>query len=101
MDIQRLRNLTTTRLHTQVDDVYKDIGALTGEPGVMTHMIPNALIALGPYLREKAPDPRLWDGAYDGEHVGEMEVPAMDETERAQFWKRYLSLPAMVTLLDS
>ena len=82
MDIQRLRNLTTGRLHTKMEDIYADIERLTGEEGVMTHMLPNACRALKPYLREKAPDERLWRDEYDTTHTGEIDVPPMDESER-------------------
>ena len=61
MDIQRLRNLTTGRLHTHITDVYQDIEFFTGEKGIMTHMIPNAHRALEPYLREAVTDARLDD----------------------------------------
>ena len=53
MDIQRLRNLTTGRLHTKMEHIYADIEHLTGAEGVMTHQLPNACRALEPYLREK------------------------------------------------
>ena len=89
MDIQRLRNLTTGRLHTKMADIYQDIEYLTGEPGVMTHMLPDATKALLPYLREKTPDARLWDGAYDTAHVGEIDIPPMNGEEQAEFWARF------------
>ena len=50
MDIQRIRNLTTGSLHTDMDHVYKDIEYIVGEKGIMTHMIPNACSSLEPYL---------------------------------------------------
>ena len=94
MDIQRLRNLTTARLHTEVSHIYQDIEYLTGEKGVMTHMLPNAARALKPYLRAKIQDVKFWDDMYDTAHVGEIEVPPMNEAERAEFWKRYDALPS-------
>lgn len=89
MDIQRLRNLTTGRLHTTMADIYQDIECITGGRGVLTHMLPDATKALLPYLREKAPDPRLWDGAYDPSHVGEIDIPPMNSDEQAEFWVRF------------
>ncbi len=89
MDIQRLRNLTTGRLHTKMADIYQDIEYLTGEPGVMTHMLPDATKALLPYLRTKAPDARLWDGEYDPTHDGEIDIPPMNGEEQAEFWARF------------
>ena len=94
MDIQRLRNLTTGRLHTKMEDIYADIDTLTGEAGVMTHMLPNACRALEPYLREVAPDARLWDGAYDVSHTGQIAVPQMNAEQRDEFWKRFGALPS-------
>lgn len=93
MDIQRLRNLTTGRLHTCIDHVYQDIEALTGEPGIFTHMLPNACRALQPYLKEVAPDQRLWEDKYDATHTGEVDVPPMNKEQAAAFWQRYGALP--------
>ena len=36
MNIQRLRNLTTGRLHTEMGHIYEDLGIITGETGLMT-----------------------------------------------------------------
>lgn len=99
MDIQRLRNLTTGRLHTSVDDIQADIEWLTGEQGVMTYQIPNALRALEVCLRAQVTDARCWDGAYDPTHTGEVDVRPMDEGERAAFWQRYEALPSALSLI--
>ena len=56
MDIQRLRNLTTGRLHTEMGHIYEDLGWLTGESGLMTHMLPRAMDAVRPWLEEKVTD---------------------------------------------
>jgi len=96
MDIQRLRNLTTGRLHTKMEDIYVDIEYLTCEQGIMTHMLPNACTALEPYLREKAPDDRMWDGSFDISHTGNIDIPPMNEAERADFWVRYMKLPSLL-----
>lgn len=48
LDIQRVRNLTTGRLHTKMDDIYEDIEFLTGEKGIMTHMLLRAREAMMP-----------------------------------------------------
>lgn len=94
MDIQRLRNMTTGRLHTNIGHIYEDIYTLTGSPGVMTHMMPNALRAMTPWLRQVAPDERLWDGEYDTSHTGEIDVPVMTEDERSEFFRRFGELPS-------
>ncbi len=94
MDIQRLRNLTTGRLHTEIGHVYQDIEFFTGEKGVMTHMLPRAFRSLDPYLREVfADNQRLFDGAYDVTHEGEIDVQSMGDEARAAFWERYRAEP--------
>ena len=35
MDIQRLRNITTCRLHTERGHVYEDLGYIVGDNGLM------------------------------------------------------------------
>jgi len=96
MDIQRLRNLTTGILHTDMSHVYLDIEYLVGIKGIMTHMIPNALKALKPYLMKKCTDPRFWDDKYDKDktHIGEFDIEPMNETEQKEFWERYNKLPS-------
>lgn len=93
MDIQRLRNLTTGRLHTEVGHVYQDMEFFTGEPGLFTHMLPNMWRAIEPWLREQFPDPRLWDGAYDTTHTGEIEAYPMDAEAKQAAMQRYAALP--------
>lgn len=97
MDIQRLRNLTTGRLHTEISHVYQDIEAITGAKGIFTHQIPNAFRAMEPYLREVVTDPRFWDGAYDVTHVGEIDAPVMNDEQQSAFWKRYAALPSLLS----
>lgn len=89
MDIQRLRNLTTERLHTEMAHIYQDIEHLTGMQGLKT---PNANRALQPYLLSVAPDPRLWDGEYDLTHTGDIAIEPMGEVERKAFMERYEAL---------
>lgn len=86
MDIQRLRNLATGRLHTDIAYVYEDIEYITGEKGVMTHQLPAAVRCLEPYLRKYATDPRFWDGKYDPEHTGNVDVPAMSADDKEKFF---------------
>ena len=93
MNIQRLRNLTTGRLHTVMGDIYQDIEWLTGSEGIMTHQLPNAVDALRPYL-EKYLDGRFFDDQFDTSHIGEVEIPQMDAAEKKEFWERYGALPS-------
>ncbi len=95
MDVQRLRNLTTNRLHTEVDHIYKDLEHVTGF-SFLTHELPNANKAAAPYLKTIITDERFWDGKFDQTHCGEIDVPAMNETERAEFVERMNSLPSLL-----
>lgn len=94
MDIQRLRNLTTGRLHTNMGDIYLDIEFITGEKGVMTHMLPNAMRAIEPWLKTQIADPRMWEDEYDTTHTGEIDLRPMNDDERKEFWARYTKLPS-------
>ena len=93
MDIQRLRNLTTGRLHTEIGHVYEDLEAITGEQGLMTHMLPRAVRAVEPWLREHVTDQRFWDGEYDTTHVGEFALPEPTGEDRAKMFERYKAQP--------
>lgn len=91
---QRLRNLTTGRLHTEIDDVKDDLGAIFGETGFVTHMIPNLLKAAKPWLRSIGLPERFFDGAADASHVGDITIPEPTDADRAAMWGRYRALPS-------
>jgi hypothetical protein len=55
----------------------------------MTHQIPNAMKAIEPYLRDKVKDPRFWDGQFDTTHIGEIDIPPMDQKAKEEMWSRY------------
>lgn len=74
MEIQRLRNLTTGKLHTKIEHIYEDLEIIIGE-ALMTHMLPRANKAIEPWLRKQVPDQRFWDGKFDTEHTGDFELP--------------------------
>ena len=93
MDIQRLRNLTTGRLHTDIGCVYEDLGSIIGERGLMTHMLPRVMRAVEPWLREHVTDPRLWDGKYDTTHTGTINVPEPTAEDRKAMLERYMAQP--------
>lgn len=92
MDIQRVRNLTTRKLHTDISHVYQDLEHLVGVPGIMTHQIPNALAAIAPWLMVKVPDRRFWDNLHDPLHAGELEIEPMTQIERDAFFHRVARL---------
>ena len=93
MDIQRLRNLTTKRLHTGMSHIYEDLGFIVGDDGLMTHMLPRVIDAVEPWLRSQVSDERFWDGAYDTTHTGEYPLRAMDATESAEALARFAAMP--------
>jgi len=93
VNIQRLRNLTTGRLHTDIGHIYKDLEIITGASGLMTHMLPGVLRACMPWLREHVTDPRFWDGAYDTGHTGEIDLPTPSDAERDAMLALYSAQP--------
>jgi len=93
MDIQRLRNLTTGRLHTDIGHVYEDLGEITGQQGLMTHMLPRAMRAVEPWLREHVTDLRFWDDEYDTTHTGEYSLPEPTAADRETMTERYMAQP--------
>lgn len=92
MNIQRLRNLTTKRIHTNSKHIPEDIAYLTKLDQPSSHQIPNAYNAILPWLREKTPDPRLWNGKYDPAHTGDIDLQPMTSSEQAGFIIRYLTM---------
>jgi len=92
-DVQRLRSLTTGRLHTEIGHIYEDLGLITGEIRLMTHMLPRAMRACEPWLREHVTDARFWDGAFDQGHTGTIELPMPTEDERKAMSERYAAQP--------
>ena len=94
IDIQRLRNLTTGRLHTKMSDIYEDIEIMVGEKGIMTHMLPRACKAMNKWLKASYPDPELWDGEYRPNHDGLVELKVMTDGEKKVFWNTFENLPS-------
>ncbi|AHX01203.1 hypothetical protein M316_0138 [Nitrincola phage 1M3-16] len=93
MNIQRLRNLTTGRLHTEMSHIYQDLEWITGQRGLMTRMLPRACTAVEPWLKKYVKDDRFWNGEWDTEHVGEIDLPTPTEEDRAEMLKIYMELP--------
>jgi hypothetical protein len=92
MDAQRLRNLTTGLLHTDIGHVYQDLEWITGQPGLMTHMLPRALDSILPWLHKHVRDERFWDDTYNPNHTGEFELPEPDAADRQMMKEIYFSL---------
>jgi hypothetical protein len=75
--------------------IYEDIEFLTGEKGIMTHMLPNANTALEPHLKTVVQDARFWDGKHDPTHTGEISIAPLNAQQKAEFWARYEALPSI------
>ena len=93
METQRIRNLTTGRLHTEMGHVYEDLETITGEKGLMTHMLPRVMRAVEPWLREHITDVRFWNGEYDTTHTGEITLPTPTAKDRELMLERYMAQP--------
>ena len=93
MDIQRLRNLTTGLLHTEMKHIYEDLGVIIGDSNLMVHMLPRAMRAVEPWLRKKVKDERFWDNKFDQTHEGEFDLPESTGKDRAEIYKRYKAQP--------
>lgn len=94
MNSQRIRNLTTGRMHTNLNDIYEDLEWLCGSSGLMTHMLPNMIDAAAPWLRKYVTDERYWNGVYDPSHVEVLTLPTPTALEYEQMWDRYRALPS-------
>lgn len=94
MDIQRLRSLTTGRLHTEMGHIYEDLETIIGEKGLMTHMLPRVYRAVEPWLRQHVTDARFWNGEYDTSHTGTIELPEPSESDRKAMLQRFLEQPS-------
>ena len=93
MNNQRIRNLTTLKMHTGIGDIYEDLGFIIGDNGIMTHMLPRVCSAITPWLKEQITDPRFWNGEYDPTHEGDTPLRAMTPEESAAALELYAAMP--------
>lgn len=94
MDIQRLRNLTTGRLHTDIGYVYEDLETIIGETGLMSHMLPRVMVAVKPWLLKHVTDQRFWDEEYDTTHTGEYVLPEPTKEDRNKMFELFKAQPS-------
>lgn len=59
----------------------------------MTHMLPRAMRAVEPWLRQHVAEPRFWDGKYDPTHTGDVGLPEPSKEDRAAMFERYRAQP--------
>jgi len=76
-----------------MDHIYEDLEIITGETGLMTHMLPRAMRAVEPWLREHVTDSRFWDGKYDVTHTGELALRTPSDDDRKAMFERYAAQP--------
>lgn len=91
MKAQRLRNLTTGKLHTKMAHIYEDLELITGQQSgsFLTHQLPQVLDAVLPWLKEKVTDQRFWDSKYDPDHTGKFKLPKSTRQEQLDMIARY------------
>jgi hypothetical protein len=100
--IPQMLNITTGRLHTDIGDIYKFFNEVI-EPGIFTHMLPNALKAILPILKNKLPSSIPYEGYHPTlhsvrtdnkeweEYTDTIDITFTDE-EKTQFWNNYNEL---------
>lgn len=76
-----------------MEHIYEDLEIITGEAGLMTHMLPRAMRSVEPWLRENVTDARFWNGEYDTTHTGELELPMPTQGDREAMFNRYADQP--------
>jgi hypothetical protein len=92
---KRIRNLTTGILHTCMDDVYRDLAAIVGVDGLMTHQLPRVRECVLPWLREKTKnDAAFWDKDIQIETDWEIDHwSEPSQAERAVMLENYKAMP--------
>ena len=72
---------------------YEDLEKIIGGNSIMTHRISRARRAVDPWLKENVKDSRFWDGKFDTDHVGEIELPTPTDEERMAMFERFKAMP--------
>lgn len=89
MNNQRLRNLTTGRLHTCIKDIKEDLAGLLGLPDLQTINILSARDTVILWLVNQVSDMRFWELEYDLKHTGHLPLPTPTPVERVIMLHRY------------
>ena len=85
----KLRNITSSILHTSIVDVYLFLEEYTEFAGVMTHQLPSAMRALIPILQKKLPDEWFTEDWIKTGLDEPVEIPDLTEQEKKEFWLNY------------
>lgn len=91
----QILNITTGRLYTSMDDIY-DFFDKVIKDGIMTHMLPNARMAIVPLLQGKfsEDDKILFDSIYEPESSNKEVKFTFTDDDKKEFWKNYSELPS-------
>ena len=73
--------------------IYQDLEFITGMEGLFTHMLPNVLRSVEPWLKKEVNDSSYWDGEYNPELAGDYPLEPMSSDQRALMLMRYRELP--------
>ena len=73
--------------------IYEDLERITGMECLMTHMLPRAMRACEPWLREHVSDKRFWEDAYDPFHTGDFDLPEPTAKDQEAMLSRYANMP--------
>lgn len=100
MNIQRVRNLTTFILHTEIDHVYTDLAYITGMKHIATHMIPALCEAVQPWLLEHTPAKCHIQNLYDTSNE-DIDIRPMTEDELNRYVQnvKYPKLPDNIIVI--
>ena len=101
MDKQRLRNLTTGILHTKMEHIYEDLEFITNQKGLMTHMLPNIMRAVKPWLRKQVTDKEYWDKKFSPKLQGSYLLQPMNRQEVDKMLVCYNTLPHPFSLMGN
>jgi hypothetical protein len=90
LDNQRLRNLTTGKMHTRFDHIVDDLQLITGDPEKTTSISAGAMrYAIMPWLLAQGLDDRFWDDRFDLTHTGRTFIRRPNPVEREEIERRY------------
>jgi hypothetical protein len=84
MDIQRLRNLTTKKIHTNHLDMHQDIEIIS-RYYIFDHQTYAALDAIQSFLMKNITDDKFFENKVDKSHNGCYDIPSMNDEERQEF----------------
>ena len=86
-------NITDGHLYTNMDDVYAFFESVI-TPGIFTHMLPNARLAILPILEKKLNQEEYFGVGYHPLLPNPEVTLIFTDEDREEFWKNYGDLPS-------